>query len=67
MLDLFNVCNNQGLGHQTWHELVDPKQVYNLAKLEKRCLNSVNDNILSNQETCQYLPQICVNMCESQK
>ena len=30
-----------GQGHQTWYELVDPKQGYNLAKSEKPPLNSV--------------------------
>ena len=30
----------QGHGHQTWYELVDPKQGYNNAKSEKPCLNN---------------------------
>ena len=32
---------NQGQSHQTWYELVDPKQGYNNAKLEKPHLNCV--------------------------
>ena len=31
----------QGHGHQTWYELVDPKQGYNNAKSEKPHLNNV--------------------------
>ena len=33
----------QGHGHQTWYELVDPKQGYNNAKFEKPRLNSVHE------------------------
>ena len=33
----------QGQGHQTWYELVDPKQGSNTAKFEKPCLNSVGE------------------------
>ena len=33
----------QGQGHQTWYELVDPKQGYNNAKFEKPRLNSVHE------------------------
>ena len=32
------VTFKQDQGHQTWYELVDPKQGYNHAKLEKSCL-----------------------------
>ena len=35
------VTLKQCQGHQTWYELVDPKQGYNNAKLEKPCLNSI--------------------------
>ena len=33
----------QGQGHQTWNELVDPKQGYNNAKCEKPHLNNVHE------------------------
>ena len=36
------VTLKQGQGHQTWCELVDPKQGYNIAKYEKSCFNSVH-------------------------
>ena len=35
------VTLKQGQGHQTWYDLVDPKQSYNNAKFEKPHLNSV--------------------------
>ena len=35
----------QGQGHQTWYELVDPKQGYNNAKFEKPRLNSVCEKV----------------------
>ena len=35
------VTLKQGQGHQTWFELVDPRQGYNNAKFEKPSLNSV--------------------------
>ena len=31
----------QGQGHQTWYELVDPERGYDNSKLEKPCLNRV--------------------------
>ena len=34
---------NQGQGHQTWYELVDPKQGYNNAKFENLCLKTVSE------------------------
>ena len=33
----------QGQGHQTWNELVDPKQGYDNAKFKKPLLNSANE------------------------
>ena len=36
-----HVTLEQGQGHQTWYELVDPKQGYDYAKFEKPCMNSV--------------------------
>ena len=36
-----SVTLKQGQGHQTWYELVDPKQGYDNGKFEKLCLNSV--------------------------
>ena len=49
----------QGQGHQTWNELVDPKQGYDNAKFEKKKKkNSLEkcpwkkNRALSNQETC---------------
>ena len=44
----FAVCGSdtpvtlkQGQDHQTWYELVDPKQGHNDIKFEKPCLKSV--------------------------
>ena len=37
------VTLKQGQGHQTWYELVDPKQGSNNAKLEKSCVNSAHE------------------------
>ena len=55
-------------GHQTWYELVDPKQGYKKAKLKKPRLNNVherdNEKLLSNQKTDQLFP---LNMCTSTK
>ena len=57
----------QGQGHQTWYTLVDHKQDYNNAKLEKPYLYSVCEKptikLLSNQETKQLSP---IHMCERQ-
>ena len=39
-----HVTLKQGQGHQTWYELVDPKQGYNNAKFEQTCLKSVCKN-----------------------
>ena len=41
------VTLQQGQGHQTWYELVDHKQSYDLAKFERSPLNShlLNNNI----------------------
>ena len=33
----------QGHGHQTWYELVDPKQGYNATKFEKHRLKSFHE------------------------
>ena len=38
-----SVTLKQGQGNQTWYELVDPKQGYNNAKLEKCRLTSVRE------------------------
>ena len=35
------VTLKQGQGHQTWYEVVDPRQGYNTAKFERPHLNSV--------------------------
>ena len=35
------VTLKEGQGHQTWYELVDPKQDDNNVKFQKPCLNSV--------------------------
>ena len=35
----------QGEGHQTWYELVNPKQGYNHAKFERPSLNSVHQKV----------------------
>ena len=61
------VILKQGQGHQTWYELVNPKQDYNNAKFQKPHLNSVcekaNDNtfvipgnmsIISLENVCEY-------------
>ena len=57
----------QGQGHQIWYKLVDPKQGYDSAKIEKHRLNSVreraDDAFLSNQTTRQIPP---FSTCESQ-
>ena len=37
------VTLKQGQGHQTWYELVDPKQGYNYAKFEKPHMNTVHE------------------------
>ena len=55
------VTLKQDRGNQTWYELADPKQVYDNAKFEKPCLNSVSKKkttikFLSNQETHQLPP-----------
>ena len=45
----------QGQGHQTWYELVDPKQGYNYAKFEKPHMNTVhekaNDSVVKTGNT----------------
>ena len=43
---LTHVTLKQGQSHQTWHELVDPKQGYNNAKFEKSCANSVHEKAI---------------------
>ena len=37
------VTLKQGQGHQTWYELVDPKEGYNKPKFQKSCWNSVHE------------------------
>ena len=64
-----NVTLKQGQGHQTWYELVDPKQGTNHAKFGRSALNSLHKNqtllkLLSNQKTCQLSP---LNMWASKK
>ena len=58
------VTLKQGRGHQTWHELIDPKQGYNHAKFGGPHLNSVrkkaNVNVLSDQKIRQLSP---LKMC----
>ena len=64
------VTLKQGQGHQTWYELVDPKQGCNNGKFEKPHLklNSVqekaNDKVFVKSETCQLS---LLNIFESQK
>ena len=36
-----SVALKQSQGHQTYNDNVDPKQVYNHAKFERSCCNSV--------------------------
>ena len=38
-----HVTLKQGPGHQTWYELVNPKQGYNHAQFKKPHLNSVHE------------------------
>ena len=70
----FVVCDSdtpvtlkQGQGHQTCYEMLFPKHYHN-AKIEMPCFNSVyeraNDQVSTNQETCQLSP---LNMCYSEK
>ena len=40
---LTHLTMKQGQGHQSWQELVDPKQGYNKAKFGKPRLNSVDE------------------------
>ena len=54
-------------GHQTWYELIGPKQGYMDANFEKSHLNSVKKptiNFLSNQKTSQSPP---LDTCDSRK
>ena len=57
-----------GQGNQTWHELVDPKQGYNNAKLErpalKQCLQR-SQLVKFCQIIKRQLPPL--NMCKSEK
>ena len=54
----------QGQGHQTWDELLDPKQSNNHTEFERAPLNCVPQKakveILSNQKTHQLSPLIFV-------
>ena len=62
------VILKQDQDHQTWYDLIEPKQGYNHAKFERPPLNSIRKKmmltVLSNQETCQLSP---LNMCASKK
>ena len=54
------VTSKQGQGHQTWYELVDPKEGYN-AQFRKSCLNSdrerANDKVfVKSGNNINYLP-----------
>ena len=57
----------QGQGHQTWYELVDPKQGYNKTHFEKPHLNSVcesaNDKGFAKSENASIISLECV--CKS--
>ena len=56
----------QGQGHQTWYELVNPKQGYDNAKFEKPRLNSVrekaNDKVVKSKKHVNYLLPICAKV-----
>ena len=58
----------QGQGHQTWYDLVDPKEGYNNANFEKPRLNGVHEKVNNKDfvksENISFLP---INMFESQK
>ena len=47
----------QSQSHQTYHDIVDSKQGYNHAKIEKSCLNDVwekaNVTFFSDKDICQ--------------
>ena len=53
------VTLKQGQGHQTWYELVDPKQCHNNPKMEKLCVNSVrvkaNDKLFAKSENTSVI------------
>ena len=61
----------KGLGHQTWYNLVDPKQGYNYTNVERFPLDNVREKVsikvFVELEKISYLPRIRANVKKKKK
>ena len=65
------VTLEKGLGHQTWYNLVDPKQGYNYTNVERFPLDNVREKVsikgFVELEKISYLPRIRANVKKKKK